>query len=60
LDKEGIAMSKTMEELYSPLVKGKQKAAARNWNSSKLWRKLKPYLYLLPAAILLGIWMYKP
>lgn len=53
-------MSKTMEELYSPLAKGKQKAAARQWNSSKLWRKLKPYLYLLPAAILLGIWMYRP
>ncbi|MBB3113985.1 multiple sugar transport system permease protein [Paenibacillus phyllosphaerae] len=53
-------MSKTIENLYAPPLAGKSEPLRQPWHQSKLWRRLKPYLYLLPAVALLGIWMYRP
>lgn len=53
-------MSKTIDDLYAPPMKGKALAARRHWSESKLWRRLKPFAYLMPAILLLGVWMYRP
>lgn len=54
-------MSQALETSYAPPLPGKPSIARnRSLNGAKLWRKLKPYLYLLPALLLLGIWMYRP
>jgi len=54
-------MSQALETSYAPPMPGKPSIARnRSLNGAKLWRKLKPYLYLLPALLLLGIWMYRP
>ncbi len=54
-------MSQALETSYAPPLPGKPSIARnRSLNGAKLWRKLKPFLYLLPALLLLGIWMYRP
>ncbi|QTH43355.1 sugar ABC transporter permease [Cohnella sp. LGH] len=54
-------MSQALETSYAPPLPGKPSIARNSsLNGAKLWRKLKPFLYLLPALLLLGIWMYRP
>ncbi|MFB9279550.1 carbohydrate ABC transporter permease [Cohnella cellulosilytica] len=54
-------MNRALETSYAPPLAGKPSIARkRSLNGTKLRRKLKPYLYLLPALLLLGIWMYRP
>jgi multiple sugar transport system permease protein len=53
-------MSQTIENSYAPPLKGSSAIARRSLNKAKLWRRIKPFLYLAPALILLSVWMYKP
>lgn len=58
-------MSQAIENPYTPPLAGKSSRKSStvrktSWNKAKTFRRIKPYLYLLPAIALLGVWMYKP
>ncbi|XID92403.1 carbohydrate ABC transporter permease [Paenibacillaceae bacterium WGS1546] len=54
-------MTQAIENRYAPPLAGKPSIVRkRSGRAGRTLRKLKPYLYLLPAMLLLGIWMYKP
>lgn len=53
-------MSQAQETTYVRPLARETSTARKSMNWNKLFRKLKPYLYLLPAMVLLGIWMYRP
>jgi len=54
-------MSQTMENPYASPLGGKAAVARESGRTrTKIARRLKPYLYLLPALVLLAIWMYRP
>jgi len=54
-------MTQAIENPYAPPLAGKPSIVRKETGrSGRILRKLKPYLYLLPAVLLLGIWMYKP
>jgi len=54
-------MTQAIENPYAPPLAGKPSIARKeSRRGGRTLRKLKPYLYLLPAMLLLGIWMYKP
>lgn len=61
LIKDGNGMSRPLENNYqSPLANETPIFRKSVSKSAKLKKKLKPYIYLLPAILMLGIWMYKP
>lgn len=54
-------MSQAIENAYAPPLAGKPPVALdRPRTRSRALRMLKPWLYLLPALVLLGIFMYRP
>jgi len=54
-------MSKSLENNYPPLVSNETLVFRKSKSKKgKIIKTLKPYFYLLPAILLLGIWMYKP
>ncbi|WP_342048767.1 carbohydrate ABC transporter permease [Bacillus sp. OTU530] len=54
-------MSRSIENNYnSPLSSETPILGKSESNKRKKRNSLKPYLYVLPAFLLLGIWMYKP
>jgi len=54
-------MTQAIENPYAPPLAGKPSIVRKDSRRfRRTLRKLKPYLYLLPAMLLLGIWMYKP
>lgn len=54
-------MSQSMESPALPPLAGTvPRARPAVSRRALLARRLKPYLYLLPAVVLLGIWMYRP
>lgn len=54
-------MNRVIENKYAPPLTGRAAVSRKRvWNKTKVIQWLKPYLYLLPALLLLSIWMYKP
>ncbi|MEF3310508.1 sugar ABC transporter permease [Paenibacillus sp. GYB004] len=54
-------MSQVIENSYAPPLTGRPSLTGkRKGNRIKMLRRLKPYLYLSPALLLLAVWMYKP
>lgn len=57
-------MSQAIDNTYAPPLAGKPPAAPvaldRPRPLARTLRRLKPWAYLLPALILLSIWMYRP
>ncbi|CRK81427.1 carbohydrate ABC transporter permease [Neobacillus massiliamazoniensis] len=54
-------MSRSIENNYSPPLSNETHIIGRSESNKRKKRNtLKPYLYLLPAFLFLGIWMYRP
>ncbi|TMV43931.1 sugar ABC transporter permease [Paenibacillus mesophilus] len=54
-------MSQVIDNKVAPPFMGKaERVKVKPRWSAQRFARLKPYLYLLPALLLLGLWMYKP
>lgn len=54
-------MSRSLENNYHPPLSNETPVFRKRVSKKgKIRKTLKPYFYLLPAILLLGIWMYKP
>ncbi|GAA3400686.1 carbohydrate ABC transporter permease [Paenibacillus hodogayensis] len=54
-------MNQVIENSYAPPLKGQPSLTGkRKGQLLKTLRRLKPFLYLSPALLLLAVWMYKP
>jgi multiple sugar transport system permease protein len=54
-------MSRSIGNNYHPSLSNETPVIRKSLSkTAKLRKTLKPYIYLLPALLLLGIWIYKP
>lgn len=50
-----------MSEQTAPVIVSTQPRTISNrFEFPRLWNRLQPYLYLLPALLTIGIWIYRP